>query len=70
MQFNPILVLLVSLSLWSMFEYTSRFMCYKQCLETVKQTPEYKARLKKFKEEKAIELEKKGLIKKKMNGKR
>lgn len=45
-------------------------MVYKQCLESVKQTPEYKARLKKFKEEKVVEMEKQGLIKKKLNGKR
>eukprot|EP00892_Ulva_mutabilis_P002284 jgi/Ulvmu1/12056/UM083_0069.1 len=69
-KFDPILVLIISLSLWSMFEYTSRLMCYKQCLESVKQTPEYKARLKKFKEEKVVEMEKQGLIKKKLNGKR
>lgn len=70
LQFNPILVLIISLSLWSMFEYTSRLMVHKQCLESVKQTPEYKARLKKFKEEKCVEMEKQGLIKRKLNSKR
>jgi hypothetical protein len=64
------LVLIFALLAWSAFDYSARMMCHKQAINAYKESPEYKIRLKRFKEEKVLEMEKKGLIKKKMNGKR
>lgn len=70
MQLNPILVVLFGLCMWSAFEYMSRSITHKQAITEFKRSPEYKQNLKRFKEETLAEMERKGLVKKKMNGKR
>lgn len=69
-KFNPIMVLLIALIAWSAFDYSARLMSHKRAIRIYKESPEYKIALKRFKEEKVLEMEKEGLIKKKMNGKR
>lgn len=69
-KFNPILVLLIALGAWSAFDYSARMMSHKHAIRRYKDSQEYKIALKRFKEEKVAEMEKKGLIKRKMNGKR
>jgi hypothetical protein len=69
-QFNPILVLVVGLCAWSAFDYTSRMLSYKQAVKYFKESPEYKQNLRRLKEEKMMELEREGVIKRKINGRR
>ena len=70
MQFNPILVVLFGLGLWSIFQWFSRSITHRQAIESYKDTQEWKMALKRFKEEKLKEMEKSGEMKRKMNGKR
>lgn len=70
MQFNPFLVLIVGLSIWSAFEWLSRSISHSQAITAFKESPEYKSQLKRLKEDTLLELERSGKIKKKLNGKR
>lgn len=70
MQFNPLLVLIIGLGLWSAFDYMSRSITHGQAIAAYKESPEYKANLKRLKEDTLAELERTGKIKKKLNGKR
>jgi DnaJ domain len=69
-RFNPVLVVLFTLACWSAFEWASRSMTFNEAVKQAKELPEYKQNLKRLKEERLQELEREGLIKRKMNGKR
>jgi hypothetical protein len=69
-QFNPVLVLLIGLSLWSGFEWMSRSISHRNAINMYKESREYKAALRRLKEDTLAEHEANGLVKRKMNGKR
>lgn len=69
-QLNPVLVLLFGLCMWSGFEYMSRSISHRQAIKEFKRTTEYKQNLKRLKEDTLADMERKGLVKRKMNGKR
>ena len=62
--------MILGLAVWSAFTYASRSMTHAQAIRAFKQSKEYKANLRKLKEETLLELERAGTVKKKMNGKR
>jgi DnaJ domain len=70
LRMNPFVVVFVGVALWSAFEWFSRNMSYKQAVETIKQEQPYKLNLKRLKKEKLEEMERAGLVKRKLSGRR